>query len=350
MTDKDIIIALLEENAVLKQKIAELEKRLGLDSSTSSKPPSGDGPGKKNRPPFSLRSSNKSYGGQPGHVGKTLESVDNPDKIEVHKVQRCHQCQADLSQTNVEKVIKRQVFDIEIKRIVVEHQAEVKRCGCGACTTAIFPQGVKAPTQIGDTLKGIALYLAGQFIAKDRLSMAMEDLFGVPISDTTLIKYETQLSENLGLFYQQILERIQTTFVKHRDESGLRVGGKTGWIQVLCTMFFTYFWYDPKRKSLIETGTGVCVHDHYQPYLQQTKVSHAFCNAHHLRELKALMLYDQEEWASEMYSLLRIMFASTHRETSLPAKKIEFLQRAYHKVIQRGFDYHENQHLCYGLS
>ncbi len=147
MTDKDIIIALLEENAILKQEITELKKRLGLDSSTSSKPPGSDGPGKKNRPPFSLRSSNKSRGGQPGHTGKTLESVDNPDKIEVHKVQRCQQCQADLSKAEIEKVIKRQVFDIEIRRIVTEHQAEVKRCKCGACTTADFPQGVKAPTQ-----------------------------------------------------------------------------------------------------------------------------------------------------------------------------------------------------------
>jgi len=343
MTDKDEIIkAQQEEIAILKQEIAELKKRLDLNSSTSSKPPSGDGPGKKNRPPFSLRNSNKSRGGQPGHVGKTLEPSENPDKIEVHKVQRCQQCWADLSETNVETIVKRQVFDIEIRRIVTEHQAEVKRCKCGACTTADFPEGVKAPAQIGDTLRGIALYLAGQFIAKDRLSMAMEDLFGVPISDTTLIKYETQLSENLELFYQQTLQQIQKSFVKHRDESGLRVGGKTGWIQVLCTMFFTYFWYDPKRKSLIEPGDGICVHDHYQPYLQQTEVSHAFCNAHHLRELKALVLYDEEEWASNMYSLLRIMLASTQDKTSVPREKIEFLQRVYDKIIQRGFDYHES--------
>jgi len=48
MSDKDEIIkALLEENAVLRQEIAELKKRFGLDSSTSSKPPSSDGPGKR---------------------------------------------------------------------------------------------------------------------------------------------------------------------------------------------------------------------------------------------------------------------------------------------------------------
>lgn len=342
MTDKDEIIKmLLEKIAILEQRIAELEKRLGLDSSTSSKPPSGDGLGKKNRPPTSLRNSNKSYGGQLGHVGKTLEPVEKPDKIELHKVERCHQCQADLSQTNVKKIIRRQVFDIEIKRIVVEHQAEMKRCGCGACTTAAFPQGIKAPTQIGETLKGIALYLSGQFIAKDRLSIAMEDLFGVPISDTTLIKYEKQLSENLGLCYQQILERIQTSPVKHRDESGLRVDGKTGWIQVLCTKMFTYLWFDQKRKSSIENGGGVLVHDHFPGYLHENGVTHAFCNAHHLRELKALIMYEKEAWASDMFSLLMIMHRCTENGRALLPEKIKFLERAYNKIIERGLNYHE---------
>lgn len=347
MTDKQIIKALLEENKMLKalvakleQRVSELEKRLGLDSSNSSKPPSSDG--FKKPPTISLRSSEKFYGGQAGHLGKTLELVANPDEIKVHKVQRCHQCQSDLSDVDVERMIKRQVFDIEIKRVVTEHQAEVKRCKCGACTTANFPEGIKAPAQIGDTLRSFALYLSGQFIAKDRLSMAMKDLFGVPISDTTLIKYETQLSENLSPLYQQTLERIQSNAVKHQDESGLRVGGKTGWIQVLSTKLLTYLWYDPKRKSLIEVGEGICVHDHYKPYLQQKGVEHAFCNAHHLRELKALKLYEQEEWASEMYSLLRIMLQSTQHEIPISSEKIEFLQRAYDKVVQHGFDYHES--------
>ena len=38
-----LLAACLEENAWLKARIAELEKRLGLDTSNSSKPPSSDG-------------------------------------------------------------------------------------------------------------------------------------------------------------------------------------------------------------------------------------------------------------------------------------------------------------------
>jgi transposase len=41
------IESLEEENKALRERIAELERRLGLDSQTSSKPPSSDGLKKK---------------------------------------------------------------------------------------------------------------------------------------------------------------------------------------------------------------------------------------------------------------------------------------------------------------
>ena len=53
------LLALIEElrgeNALLRQRIEELERRLGLDSKTSSKPPSSDGLGKKRGIAGSLR-------------------------------------------------------------------------------------------------------------------------------------------------------------------------------------------------------------------------------------------------------------------------------------------------------
>ena len=49
---------------------------------------------------------------------------------------------------------------------------------------------------------------------------------------------------------------------------------------------------------------GVVVHDHFKPYYGLTGVAHAFCNAHHLRELKALIELDEEPWAEKMRDLL----------------------------------------------
>jgi hypothetical protein len=48
------------------------------------------------------------------------------------------------------------------------------------------------------------------------------------------------------------------------------------------------------------------VHDHWKPYYKLTGVLHALCNnAHHLRELKALVDIEKEDWARKMQRLLR---------------------------------------------
>jgi transposase len=74
---------LKKENEELKNQINSLREQLNKDSHNSSKPPSSDGFKKKIK---SLREpSGKKPGGQPGHVGHTLEMLENPDHITVYR-------------------------------------------------------------------------------------------------------------------------------------------------------------------------------------------------------------------------------------------------------------------------
>ena len=71
------------------------------------------------------------------------------------------------------------------------------------------------------------------------------------------------------------------------------------------TIWLTFYRVSSKRGSLLADVIGTVVHDHWAPYYTMKGVLHALCNAHHLRELKALVEIEKEDWAREMQGLLR---------------------------------------------
>src|SRR5665811_2018157 len=92
-----LIKAQAAEIAALRARIAELERRLGLNSSNSGKPPSSDGLKKPSRVTSLREPSGKKPGGQKGHKGETLRQVVDPDTIINHYPQACTDCGSALT-------------------------------------------------------------------------------------------------------------------------------------------------------------------------------------------------------------------------------------------------------------
>jgi transposase len=175
----DLIALLLTQEA----RIAELERRLGLNSANSGRPPSSDGLKKLVRVGSLREASGRKTGGQPGHPGKTLSRTEAPDARIDHFPQICAGCGAALSEVMAMDHTARQVFDLpEPKPLVVtEHRAHTCCCpACGTQTRSAFPAGVTAPTQYGARLAACVLYLQNyQLLPEKRLATLMADLFGV---------------------------------------------------------------------------------------------------------------------------------------------------------------------------
>jgi hypothetical protein len=75
-----LVEGLVERINRLEARVEALENQLSKNSRNSSKPPSGDGFGKRTK---SLRpKSERPRGGQPGHPGSHLECCTDPDVIE----------------------------------------------------------------------------------------------------------------------------------------------------------------------------------------------------------------------------------------------------------------------------
>jgi hypothetical protein len=91
------IMELRARVGALEAENAELKRRLGMDSTNSSKPPSSDSPFIKPTPKSLRRASGRKPGGQPGHPGSTLALVDNPNKRVRHEPGPCSGCGGDLA-------------------------------------------------------------------------------------------------------------------------------------------------------------------------------------------------------------------------------------------------------------
>ena len=309
-------VALAAENvelraqiATLLARVAELERRLGLNSSNSGKPASSDGLKKPPRNQSLRGRSDKKTGGQPGHPGKTLCQVPTPDVSIDHFPADCATCGQPLRKIAGEDYLARQVFDLPVPMplVVTEHRAHRCRCdACGAATRADFPQAVSAPVQYGARIASFVVYLMNyQFIPEDRLATLMADLFGVSLSRATIGQMSRRVAGHLQGFAEAVHERIVSAPVKHLDETGFRIGGRTKWLHIAATLWLTFYRISPKRGDMLAGVSGIIVHDHWKPYYTMQGVRHALCNAHHLRELQALVGIEHEDWARRMQILLR---------------------------------------------
>jgi transposase len=348
-----LIAALRAENAALKARIAELERRLGLNSSNSSKPPSSDGVKKPARVKSLRERSGRKPGGQKGHRGETLRQSAEPDHIFDHYASACSECGAPLTRDMAERHVARQVFDLPEPQplVVTEHRAHDCRCAhCGVTTRAAFPEGVNAPVQYGARIAAFVIYLLHyQLLPEARLVELMADLFGVKLSAATLANMSRSCAQRLEGFALALRDLVAGAPVKHMDETGFRIGGKTQWLHVACTALLTFYRVCAKRGSLLANVVGVVVHDHWKPYYTMQGVRHALCNAHHLRELKALIEIEKEEWARKMQQLLRraCHAANLARERDVPLapRLIACFERRYDAIVAEGLAFHEGQPL-----
>jgi transposase len=334
-TDPEGVINLIEmlfdQIAILSQKVSKLEAKLALDSSNSSKPPSSDPPWDKPKPKSLRKRSGKRSGGQSGHKGHKLEMSKKPDEIKVLPVIKCDTCEDSLLNELVKSYKSRQIYNISIKMVVTEFQAEIKECSCGATTCASFPKGVDQPTQYGASMHSLLVYLNSyQLIPYARTVEFIKDTTGHTISQGTLHKSLKTCYKNLETFEQDARKKLINSAVVGFDETGIRYQKKSYWVHTACTDSITLLQVHPNKgfkamtdQKILPSFKGVAVHDYAKAYYRFTQCEHALCGSHILRELVFLYEVSNCKWANRMYDLLIRMTAAADRACDSGQKAID---------------------------
>lgn len=308
-----LIVEQATQIALLLERIQELEARLAKDSHNSSKPPSSDPPFKK-PPPRSLRQSKgRKPGGQKGHAGATRALVEDPEDTVIVPLSGCCACGQDLAVIPVEELPeRRQVVEVVIRRAVTEYHTVQGVCPCGQIHRSAWPAGVAAPVQYGPGVSALAVTLThDQHLPYQRTAALLQALTGIALSPATLYAMGREAAARLAAPVAAIGHAVVAQAVAHADETGLRVSGALAWLHVLCTATLTFYAVHLKRgrEALAAIGLlagfrGTLVHDHWSAYAAY-QCQHAFCNAHHLRELIAVTeTFPRLTWPKHLIALL----------------------------------------------
>ncbi len=284
--------------------ITLLANRFNLNSTNSSKPPSSD-PNRKKKP---IKKNGNKPGGQKGHVDTTLKKVDDPDKIEVIKVDRSKLPAGQYRHVCFEA---RQVFDIDISRVVTEYRAEVIEDSNGKQFVADFPENVTKAVQYGAGIKAHSVYMSQyQLIPYNRIQDYFADQLQIPLSEGSIFNFNMEAFNLLADFEAKAKAELTASDQAHADETGINVGGKRHWLPCVSNDKWTFFHPHEKRGfdamsdiGILPAFKGVLCHDHWKPYYK-IDCTHALCNAHHLRELTRAYEQDGQKWAQELSNLL----------------------------------------------
>jgi transposase len=334
--DKQLSAATKSMFEILILIITLLANRLNLNSTNSSKPPSSD----RNRIKRSREKTGKKAGGQNGHVGTTLQKVDNPDRVEEIKVDRRKLPAGKYRQVGFET---RQVFDINISRVVTEYRAQILEADSGHRFVAPFPEGVNKAVQYGAKIKAHSVYMSQfQLVPYNRIQEYFTGQLQIPVSEGSIFNFNKEAYQLLADFENRAKNELAASKLAHADETGINLDGKGYWLHSLSNVLWTVYCPHEKRgtDAMDEIGIlprfkGILCHDHWKPYYKYD-CTHALCNAHHLRELTRAREQDGQKWALEMKELLETINRKvTDRCGVLDVKESQKYRQEYRDLIKK---------------
>jgi transposase len=275
-------------------------------------------------------------------------------EIVPHHPLTCPACQTDLSPTlpDVAPVLRQQVWELpEVRPVVTEHQYHVVCCPC--CQTVVRAErGAHVPPgAFGPRVAAAVGLLRGSYHLSDQeVGRLLVELFGLPISDGSVVALQTTLSTALATPYESVQTVVQAADVANVDETGWKEAGARRWLWVVVTATGTLFHVARGRGARVVRQllgaeyAGIVGSDRLKTYRCLEVDRRQLCWAHLIRNLLALA--DRKgslgAWAADLLALADLMFGVWHQfragaiERAMLQAALAPIQAAMRAILEQG--------------
>jgi transposase len=395
---KDTEIALLRDQCrLLELKVAELERRLGADSTTSGSPPSKDTieAGERRKAGQKARQSSererrkdRKRGGQPGHPGAGLSREPDPDEREELPVPaECSRCGTGLAGAARAGTWWSQVRDVKIATSVTEYLLPLLACPC--CGKAVAAQA-PAWAHPGSVSYGPGVNTAAVLLSSygnvpaERTANLIRMLLGVPVSPGFVDGASERLSSRLedAGFDAAMQAALEKEPVLAADETPVNLLDRHAGLDqdeagaphvlVVRTPHAGLTWLRAlgSRQAAAITAilsffTGFLISDGYSAYQQLLPQLAGVqqCCQHVIRRARAVTRLGPgslQSWAADIIEILREAHqaageALARGDPALDAELAAKLRQRYDEAVAFGIthnrhrDWHEGNHPGYTL-
>ncbi len=195
--------------------------------------------------------------GQPGHPRTTLQMVESPDEVVMHSLD-WEGLPPDVGILCLGEPERRQVFDFECRRGVVEHRLDTATDIPGRRYVAGAPGVKPCPTSYGDRIEALLVELAIlQMLPPARESRLVKGLFQLTVSQATIVNMLMRIHALLEDVDPLIRRYILDAPVAHFDGPGCSIRGKLHFIHNAAAGGYAYFYVSPKRGREAIDAVGI---------------------------------------------------------------------------------------------
>ncbi|MFH7028788.1 MAG: IS66 family transposase [Heteroscytonema crispum UTEX LB 1556] len=287
----------------LEQFVEKLKVSRDLDSSTSSKPPSGDllkkSENKQHQSDGDGQARKRKPGGQPGHPGKTRKGFGRVDRLEILRPEFCHCCgQTDFVGEPI-KIETQQVAQlVECPIEIVEYHRYTCVCGeCGNLQAADWSGDIVPGQDMGIKLQAFLGWVNNYgHLPYEKQQELLWELAKIEIGVGTLVTTNERIDDAVAKSVNELKDWIQQTQPDiHSDETPWVIKGVKEWLWIFASTDFALFHAaDTRSRAELEIILGMsydgvlssddyCVYNGYDVKAQQK------CLAHLRRHFKKLI-------------------------------------------------------------